>query len=82
MQVKPVPRKARDGEKKDNEYQVFVKANFARVKMEMESRGLETQMGKVMEAVAKEYREEKERRSKAEVDEVELAFGGLNIGDE
>jgi predicted SprT family Zn-dependent metalloprotease len=87
VQVKPVPRgaaKGKDGAPKEkSEYQVFVKTNFAKVKKEMQAKGLDVQMGKVMEVVARQYREEKENKAKAvaqEVDDVELAFGGLNIG--
>jgi predicted SprT family Zn-dependent metalloprotease len=89
VQVKPVPRgtaKGTDGKPKEkSDYQVFVKTHFGRCKKEMEAKGLDVQMGKVMEVVAREYREEKERKAREvmkEVDDVELAFGGLNIGDE
>ncbi|KAH7138277.1 SprT-like family-domain-containing protein [Dendryphion nanum] len=73
------------GERKKSEYQVFVKEHFARVKREMGERGLETQMGKVMAELAREYREGKEKREregvKKEVEDVELAFEGLKLGD-
>ncbi|KAF2788019.1 hypothetical protein K505DRAFT_379192 [Melanomma pulvis-pyrius CBS 109.77] len=88
VQVKPVPRAAKGPEGKPrekSEYQVFVKQNFGRVKKEMEGLGLDVQMGKVMEAVAREYRLEKERKAKETeeaVEEVDLAFGALVIGDE
>jgi predicted SprT family Zn-dependent metalloprotease len=91
-QTKPVPRaaaKAADGSSKPkNEYQVFVKDNFKRVKSLLEARGEDAQMGKVMEAVAREYRaakEEKERekakaKAKAEsADGLEAALDGLKI---
>jgi predicted SprT family Zn-dependent metalloprotease len=75
VQTKPVPRAV----KETSEYQLFIKANFARVKGEMESKGENTQMGKVMEAVAKEYREE--QASKMAMDSVRLeeALEGLQI---
>jgi predicted SprT family Zn-dependent metalloprotease len=56
VQTKPVPRKDA-GEKSG--YQVFVKENFARVKRDMEARGEDTKVGKVMEGVAREWREKK-----------------------
>ncbi|KAF2704241.1 hypothetical protein K504DRAFT_538229 [Pleomassaria siparia CBS 279.74] len=86
VQIKPVPRAVKTGvdgkPKEKSEYQVFVKANFGRVKEGMEKKGLSTQMGKVMEEVAREYREEKARKIAQEVNDVELAFGELDIGDE
>ena len=89
-QTKPVPRaaaKGPDGAKTKTEYQVFVKDNFKRVKSLLEARGQDAQMGKVMEAVAREYRavkEEKEReREKKEkatsADGLEEALDGLKI---
>ncbi|KAF2641534.1 hypothetical protein P280DRAFT_469143 [Massarina eburnea CBS 473.64] len=87
-QTKPTPRngggKTADGkgEVKKSEYQIFVKANFARVKSDMAGRGEETQMGKVMEVVAREYRAAKEEKSKkveVKVDEVELALDALKL---
>lgn len=73
-----------------SEYQLFVKKHFGRVKKEMLDRGEDAQMGRVMEKVAREYREEKARKAaeakaaKAQevvvhVDEVELALEGLKI---
>jgi predicted SprT family Zn-dependent metalloprotease len=90
VQTKPTPRGVglgKEGKREKSEYQVFVKANFSRVKKELEARGAEVQMGKIMEAVAREYREMKARNGNAEkvvidvdaLDEVELALEGLNI---
>lgn len=85
VQTKPIPRggaTGKDGKKQSGEYQVFVKQNFGRVKKEMEGRGEDTQMGKVMEAVAKEYREQKAAKMKdAEkgVDELKDAIDGLKL---
>jgi predicted SprT family Zn-dependent metalloprotease len=59
VQTKPAPRGKAGAEKKVSEYQSFVKGNFKRVKSEMAMQGLDTQMGKVMEVVAREYRERK-----------------------
>lgn len=96
VQTKPTPRGGSGGAagsgaggkdgKKGGEYQAFVKENFARVKREMGERGEETGMGKVMEAVAREYRAMKamkevkaaEEESKV-VGELEAAIGGLKI---
>lgn len=84
VQTKPVPRgqgKTADGKgEKKSEYQSFVKENFARVKKGMEAKGLDVQMGKVMEEVAREYRERKAEKAKLDVAEVELALEGLNLG--
>jgi predicted SprT family Zn-dependent metalloprotease len=84
VQTKPTPRGgggAADGKegkpREKSEYQVFVKENFARVKRELGEKGLDTQMGRVMETVAREYREAKER--KAGLGEVEELLGGLKI---
>lgn len=79
VQTKPTPRGTgvgKDGEKivKKSEYQLFVKANFARTKGEMAANGLDTQMGRVMEVVAKEYRKQKERDRK----EGDKVLGGLD----
>lgn len=77
VQTKPVPRGGKGGvggEKKEkSEYQVFVKANFSRVKKELVEEGKDAQMGKVMEAVAREYRDMKA------ANEVEKR---LNVGGE
>jgi hypothetical protein len=83
VQTKPAPRgKAGGGEKKMSEYQSFVKENFKRVKSEMAMQGLDTQMGKVMEVVARQYREkkavEKEEGEKG-VEELDEALEGLKI---
>ena len=86
-QTKPKPRGAsagaaavgQDGKREKSEYQVFVKANFARVKKELEAEGKDTQMGKVMEAVAKEYREKKGTKAKEEVGELEAKLDELKI---
>jgi predicted SprT family Zn-dependent metalloprotease len=87
VQTKPTPRAAgKDGAKREtNEYQVFIKANFSRVKKELGAKGLDCMMGKVMEAVAKEYREKKEQnkeQDKGGVVQVEELFEGLKIQDE
>lgn len=83
VQTKPAPRgKAGGAEKKVSEYQVFVKQNFKRVKSEMTSQGLDTQMGKVMEVVAREYREKKAEEKKGDEKEVkglDEALEGLKI---
>ncbi|KAF3033812.1 hypothetical protein E8E12_003273 [Didymella heteroderae] len=85
VQTKPAPRggKAIDGgEKKKSEYQIFVKENFKRVKSEMAAQGLDTQMGKVMEVVAREYREKKELEKKEGekvVDGLDEALEGLKL---
>ncbi|KAI1541931.1 SprT hypothetical protein [Pyrenophora tritici-repentis] len=62
-QTKPTPRGVgagaavgKDGKREKSEYQVFVKENFARVKKDLELEGKDAQMGKVMEALGKEYR--------------------------
>jgi predicted SprT family Zn-dependent metalloprotease len=83
VQTKPAPRgNAGGGEKKMSEYQSFVKENFKRVKSEMAMQGLDTQMGKVMEVVARQYREkkavEKEEGEKG-VEELDEALEGLKI---
>lgn len=85
VQTKPTPRGGavgKDGKKQSGEYQGFIKGNFARVKKEMEDRGEDTQMGKVMEAVAREYREMKAARTKdaeKKVDELEAAIESLRL---
>ncbi|PVI07727.1 hypothetical protein DM02DRAFT_608806 [Periconia macrospinosa] len=91
VQTKPTPRTPAAGKTGDaatgkSEYQVFVKTHFARVKKEMAERGEDTQMGKVMENVARQYREDKARRheeakaaTQVKVDEVEIALEGLKI---
>jgi predicted SprT family Zn-dependent metalloprotease len=85
VQTKPAPRagKTVDGaQKKKSEYQVFVKENFKRVKGEMAAQGLDTQMGRVMEVVAREYRERKElekKQGEKGVDELDEALEGLKI---
>ena len=82
VQTKPTPRGgagAVDGVK--SEYQVFIKANFARVKKELEDKGESGQMGRVMEAVAREYRTQKEKSASASasVGGLEDALEGLKI---
>ncbi|KAF2466795.1 uncharacterized protein BDR25DRAFT_336347 [Lindgomyces ingoldianus] len=86
VQTKPTPRSTAGGKKPGGkgEYQVFVTENFSRVKKELEERGLDAKMGKVMEAVAREYRERKggeKRGGEKVVDEVELAFEALRLED-
>jgi len=81
VQTKPTPRQGGVGKEK-GEYQIFVKENFARVKAEMEMRGEDTKMGKVVEAVAREYRQMKalkgEKGEKGEK-ELEETLEGLKI---
>jgi len=84
VQTKPTPRGqtvSKDGKKEGGEYQTFVKANFGRVKKEMVERGEDVQMGKVMEAVAREYREKKakDKQKLAKVEEVESALEALKL---
>ncbi|KAF2000422.1 hypothetical protein P154DRAFT_620235 [Amniculicola lignicola CBS 123094] len=82
VQTKPTPRSGgKDGKPKEKgEYQVFIKAHFGRVKTEMKERGEDTQMGKVMEAVAREYRERK-KGVEIDVGDIGLALEGLKLGD-
>jgi predicted SprT family Zn-dependent metalloprotease len=75
VQTKPVPRA---GAAEKSAYQVFVKENFARVKREMEGRGEDTKVGKVMEGVAREWREGKGKKG-GEADGLEEIMGGLKI---
>lgn len=89
VQTKPAPRGTgvgKDGEKivKKSEYQMFVKANFAKTKGEMAASGLDTQMGKVMEVVARQYREKKEKEKERKegdnvLDELDEALDGLKL---
>ncbi|KAJ4348354.1 uncharacterized protein N0V89_009728 [Didymosphaeria variabile] len=85
VQTKPCPRGGavdKDGKKQSGEYQVFVKENFSRVKKEMDRRGEETAMGKVMAAVAKDYKKMKAAKAKeveSQVDDLEAAIEGLMI---
>ncbi|KAJ4338013.1 hypothetical protein N0V95_008186 [Ascochyta clinopodiicola] len=88
VQTKPTPRgggvgkDGKVGEVKRSEYQIFVKANFARIKSEMAAQGLDTQMGRVMEVVAREYREKKEREKKVAeevVHDLDEALEGLKL---
>jgi predicted SprT family Zn-dependent metalloprotease len=86
VQTKPVPRNGGAGKNgegaKQSEYQVFVKENFKKVKAEMALQGLDTQMGKVMEVVAKQYRErkkEKEGTSVKAVDTLDDALKDLKL---
>ncbi|KAH7394158.1 SprT-like family-domain-containing protein [Phaeosphaeria sp. MPI-PUGE-AT-0046c] len=79
VQTKPTPRQGGQ-----SGYQAFVKGNYARVKGEMEKRGEETGMSKVVEQVAKEYREMKEREGKKEEsdkagDALDDVMGSLKI---
>jgi predicted SprT family Zn-dependent metalloprotease len=86
-QTKPTPRGmgtaavGKDGKREKSEYQVFVKANFSRVKKDLEAKGVDAQMGKVMEAVGKEYRERKGTQSgkEKEVIDLEAALDDLKI---
>lgn len=95
VQTRPKPRgggggggtgpKGDDGKVREKtEYQVFVKEHFGRVKREMGERGLETGMGRVMAELAREYRERKggrEREAEKKVEDVDLIFKGLSLGD-
>lgn len=75
----------KDGKREKSEYQVFVKENFARVKAGLLERGRDAQMGRVMEEVAREYREWKARKGVGketvvvDVDELDVALDGLQI---
>ncbi len=81
---KPVPTPA-----PKTDYQIFVKQNFARIKAELLAKGESGQMGKVMEAVGREYREMKAKKEEAltgekkaivvDLDDMESAFDGLRI---
>jgi predicted SprT family Zn-dependent metalloprotease len=88
VQTKPTPRggaKAGGKEASKSEYQLFVKANFSTVKKRLEAEGKDTQMGKVMAAVAEQYKAEKERKESEKekgVVEVEELFESLKIQDE
>lgn len=85
VQTKPTPRGAalgKDGKKANGEYQMFVKENFAKTKKEMQDRREDAAMGKVMEVVAKAYREMKAARAKdveGKVDDLEAAIESLKI---
>ncbi|KAL5409748.1 hypothetical protein PMIN04_010911 [Paraphaeosphaeria minitans] len=85
VQTKPTPRGGavgKDGKKQNGEYQAFVKENFAKVKKEMEGRGEDAAMGKVMEVVARAYREMKAAKAKeveSKVDDLEAAIESLKI---
>ncbi|ORY15827.1 SprT-like family-domain-containing protein [Clohesyomyces aquaticus] len=86
IQTKPTPRGNANGKKpgEKSEYHVFVKENFSRVKKELEEKGLDAQMGKVMGALGEQYRERREAQKKKveeSVDEVELAFEALGLED-
>jgi predicted SprT family Zn-dependent metalloprotease len=84
VQTKPTPRNVgnavvgKDGKREKSEYQVFVKANFSRVKKRLQEEGLDSQMGKVMEAVAREYREMQAKKNKI-AGGLEEALHGLKI---
>jgi len=75
VQIKPVPRGGKGaGEGKGkSEYQVFVKEHFARVKKGLVEGGRDAGMGRVMEAVAGEYRDMKEGKG---------AVGDAGVGGE
>lgn len=89
VQIKPAPRggaKDKNGKPREkSEYQVYVKENFGRVKKRLEAEGRDTQMGKVMAAVAEEYKAQKERKAggtEKGVVEVENLLEGLRIEDD
>ncbi|KAH8724556.1 SprT-like family-domain-containing protein [Phaeosphaeriaceae sp. PMI808] len=80
VQTKPTPRGVGvAGKKEKSEYQVFVKENFARVKKGMVDGGESGQMSKVMEAVAREYRESKAQSKDVGVGGLEEALEDLKI---
>ena len=87
VQTQPPLRKGKGGEG-TGEYQGCVKETFQKVKKRLEERGEEAGMGKVMEALGKEYRELKDKakmdagiRSSPALQEVELAFKELKVGE-
>ncbi|KAF2130009.1 hypothetical protein P153DRAFT_422745 [Dothidotthia symphoricarpi CBS 119687] len=84
VQTKPTPRATGEGKGGKSEYQVFVKEHFADVKRGLEGRGLDAQMGRVMEEVARQYREMKAESARVVGEEaggggLEEALGGLRI---
>lgn len=87
VQTKPSPRGAAksgeaEGGRKKSEYQIFVKENFKTIKAEMAAEGLDTQMGKVMEVVARRYREKKvvvDKEGEKGVDGLDEALEGLKL---
>ena len=85
VQTKPSPRGKAivdGGEKKKSEYQMFVKENFKNIKAEMAAEGLDTQMGKVMEVVARRYRKNKvaqEKEGEKVVKGLDEALEGLKL---
>jgi predicted SprT family Zn-dependent metalloprotease len=94
VQTRPVPRGGGKGADREEggaggEYRVFVKENFGRVKKELEEKGAEAGMGKVMEVLGREYRERKAgdaaKSSDKTADEnfrdVESAFEALTVAD-
>jgi predicted SprT family Zn-dependent metalloprotease len=77
-QTKPTPRGG--GKGGGNEYQAFVKEHFAVVKKGMEERGEEAGMARVVERVARMYREEKGKGKNAEAETgLEEVLGELKI---
>ncbi|KAH7095278.1 SprT-like family-domain-containing protein [Paraphoma chrysanthemicola] len=84
VQTKPTPRNVgnaavgKDGKREKSEYQVFVKTNFSLVKKRLQEEGQDAQMGKVMEAVAREYREMQAQKTQ-NVGGLEEALEGLKI---
>lgn len=87
VQTKPVPRAGKgDGKPKEkSEYQLFVKANFSKVKKRLVDEGKDAKLGNVMAVVAEEYRLQK--GSKKETTEkgfaeVEDLFENLRIQDD
>ncbi|KAF2814250.1 uncharacterized protein BDZ99DRAFT_437106 [Mytilinidion resinicola] len=95
VQTRPVPRgggkgaNVEEGGGAGGEYRAFVKENFSRVKKGLKERGAEAGMGKVMEALGKEYRERKAEtaaKTKAKGNgesfrDVEVAFEALTVAD-
>ncbi|KAF1920361.1 SprT-like family-domain-containing protein [Ampelomyces quisqualis] len=71
-QVKPTPRAAgkKDAAGKGGEYQAFVKEHFGRVKAAMGARGEDVAMGKVVEQVAREYRDMKAKEKEVGLEQV------------
>ncbi|KAJ8114430.1 hypothetical protein OPT61_g3695 [Boeremia exigua] len=85
VQTKPTPRNGGVGMKGDSakmsEYQAFVKQHFKTVKEDMAVRGLETSLGKVMETVAKLYRQKQdtERQKNQDLSSLDQALNKLSL---
>ena len=83
VQTKPKPRGGGGAgvvaSQSKSEYQNYVKAHFSRVKKGLVEKGQDAQMGKVMEGVAKEYREMKAKKVEVGTGGLEDALMGLKI---